>query len=240
MKSFVTNETEFPVRLKSARRKKKLVKKDFEKQLLVLNRKECELFKAKQNLPFIPLEIPYQQGWLRYFVLREDVLRGPNAEFFQTLLAKINTYHYSNTKSFSVKKRKNGKKVWLTTPQDLYQVPLYQFDCPKLGLTVHEKSYFSVVEEWDVSFNRMHRYYKFNESWRFVLRIRPHIITHKKAIDTDLEKELKWIENKITNKHLRSKINKLTTGRGFYKGYYDTNEKPKYKDLNKNKSLKEF
>lgn len=239
MKNFAPNEADFSVRLNSARRKKKLVKKDFEKQLLALNLEERALYEAKRNLPFIPLEKPYQQGWLRYFVLRADVLRSPKADFFQTLLEKINTYQYSNTKSFSIKTRKNGKKVWSATPQDLYLIPIHQFNCPKLGLTDYEKTYFSIVEQWSDSFDRMRQFYKFDDSWRFVLRIRPHIITHKRALDIDLERELKWIQNQITNKHLRAKINKITSGRGRYKGY-DTAEKPKYTDQNKNKSLQDW
>lgn len=239
MKNLALNEADLSVRLKSARRKKKLVKKDFEKQLLALSLEKRALYEARHNLPFILLEKPYQQGWLRYFVLRDDVLRSPNADFFQNLLDKINTYQYSSIKSFSKKTRKNGKKVWLPTTQDLYLVPMHQFHCPNLGLTNDEKTYFSVVEQWSDSFDRMRQFYKFDDSWRFVLRIKPHIITHKKVLDTDLERKIKWIENQITNKHLRPKINKLTTGRSRYKGY-DAAEKSKYIDLNKNKSLQDW
>jgi hypothetical protein len=111
MENFTENDYAFASRFKSARRKKRLVKKDYDKQMHSIYVRERKLIADIRNLPLIPLENPYQQGWVRYFVLREDVLRSPNAAFFQDLLTKINTYHYSNIKSFSTKERKKGKKI---------------------------------------------------------------------------------------------------------------------------------
>ena len=240
MGNFTENDYALASRFKSARRKKRLVKKDFDKQLHAIYVRERKLYNDKRNLPLIPLENPYQQGWVRYFVLREDVLRSPNAEFFQNLLTKINTYKYSNTKSFSRKVRKKGKKSIVEESQELYRVCTYQWNCEKFGLTDKEKAYFTFVVEWSEAFKRFLHYYKFNESWRYVLRVRPHFITHRKAIDEVLESELQGIDNRITNYHLRNKINKLKSGRGKYKGYYDEEEKPKYIDPYKNKSLQEL
>ena len=240
MGNFTENDYAFASRFKSARRKKRLVKKDFDKQLHAIYVRERKLFVDKRNLPLIPLENPYQQGWVRYFVLREDVLRSPNADFFQNLLTKINTYKYSNAKSFSRKVRKKGKKIIVEEHQELYRVCPLHWNCKKFGLTEKEKAYFTFVVEWSEVFKRFLHYYKFNESWRYVLRVRPHFITHRKAIDEVLESELQWIDNRITNYHLRNKINRLKSGRGHYKGYYDEDEKPKYGDPNKNKSLQKL
>lgn len=239
MENFTQNEYAFASRFKSARRKKKLVKKDFEKQLHAIYVRERKLIADKRNLPLLPLENPYQQGWVRYFVLREDVLRSPEAEFFQHLLTKINTYKYSNIKSFSKKVRKKGKKTIVEEHQELYQVCPRQWNCEKFGLTEKEKTYFTYVEEWSETFDRMLRYYKFNQAWRYVLRIRPNIITHKRAIDEVLESELQWIDNRITNYDLRNRINRLKIGFSQYR-YYENDEKSKYIDPNKNKSLQEI
>ncbi len=239
MENFTEDDYALASRFKSARRKKRLVKKDFDKQLHTIYVRERKLFVDKRNLPLIPLENPYQQGWVRYFVLREDVLRSPNADFFQNLLLKINTYKYSNAKSFSAKVRRKGKKIIVEEHQELYRVCTNQWNCKKFGLTEKEKAYFTYVEEWSETFSRMLRYYKFNESWRYVLRVRPNIITHRKAIDEVLEQELKWIDNRITNYDLRNRINRLKIGFSRYR-YYENNEKPKYSDPNKNKSLQEY
>lgn len=59
-------------RLKSKRKKKQLVKKDFEKQLIQLSKLEKELWEKRKNLPLIPLETPYQKRMaaLLYFERR--------------------------------------------------------------------------------------------------------------------------------------------------------------------------
>jgi len=58
----------------------------------------------------VQLEEPYQRGWKRSFILREDVARCHAAEFYAILLAKINTETYSTNKGFTHKKRRRGKK----------------------------------------------------------------------------------------------------------------------------------
>ena len=63
-------------RLKTKRQKKRLVKEDFEKQLIQLNKLQDELWEKKRCLPLVPLAMPYQKGWQRYFVLREDIARS--------------------------------------------------------------------------------------------------------------------------------------------------------------------
>ncbi|MCO6162789.1 hypothetical protein [Flavobacterium sp. NRK F7] len=241
MGNFTENDYAFASRFKSHRRKKRIVKKDFDKQLLSVFERERELFNAKKDLPLVPLEIPYQQGWVRFFVLREDVLRSPQAKFFENLLMKINTYNYSNAKSFSRRVKKKGKRVLVKEHQELYRVYPHQWNCPKFGLTDKEKGYFTYVEKKSTTFGRVrvHSYYVFTESWRYVLRVKPYYVTHRKAIDAEIESELGWIENKIMNFHLRGKIDKLKRGYNRYR-YYDEDEKPRYCNPYKNKSLQEF
>ena len=70
---------EWPCRIKSARRKKRLVKLDFDKRLIRLSKTREELQEQKRNLPIVPLEHPCQRGWKRFFVLRDDMKRGPLA-----------------------------------------------------------------------------------------------------------------------------------------------------------------
>ncbi|MBS1606677.1 MAG: hypothetical protein JST42_28740 [Bacteroidetes bacterium] len=63
-------------RLKTARQKRRAQKADREKQLIRLEKLRTILWRAKQQLPWIPLEEPYQKGWKRFFVMREDVKRS--------------------------------------------------------------------------------------------------------------------------------------------------------------------
>lgn len=99
---------DLPYRLKSARRKKRLVKDAFDKKLIQLDKLQDKLKSQKDALPWIPLEKPCQKGWKRTFVLTAKEKRGPKADFFEALLSKINSpvYHYDET--FRVKKKEEN------------------------------------------------------------------------------------------------------------------------------------
>ncbi|MGY3212657.1 hypothetical protein ACVW2L_001710 [Mucilaginibacter sp. HD30] len=65
------NTHEWPRCIKSARRKRRLVKTDRDKQLIQLDKRRDELWEQKTLLPMVTLEHPYQCGWKRFFVLRK-------------------------------------------------------------------------------------------------------------------------------------------------------------------------
>jgi hypothetical protein len=199
-------------RLKSARRKKQLVKKDFEKQLTQLLKTENKLWKERNNLPFVPLEKPYQKGWERSFFLREDVARLSNSDFYKSLLDKINTYQYSQDKTFKKRKRKYRKYVFHEKPHLLKEFSECEWTSSKLKLSEKEKTLFEKQEVWCIFKKGFKVSYVFKESWRFVLKIKPNIITHKKMIDEILEQELAEIDNYITKNNLRVKMNKIRCG----------------------------
>ena len=73
----------WPYIKKSARRKKRLVKKDVDKQLIRLDKLRHSLTDQIRNLPPIILEKPYQRGWKRLFVLRDDIKRSDKADFIR-------------------------------------------------------------------------------------------------------------------------------------------------------------
>src|SRR5882762_7889462 len=100
---------EWPRCVKSERRKKRLAKTDRDKQLIQLFKRRRELCEQSKLLPLVPLEHPYQRGWKRFFVVRDDVKRSEQAEFYQTLLEKINTTEYHYDKSFKRKKRRKSR-----------------------------------------------------------------------------------------------------------------------------------
>lgn len=90
-------------KLKTARQKKRLRIKDLHKYLRWLHRERSRLWKLQRELPLLPLELPYQKGWKRTFVLRHDVAASEKAPFYQALLNKINTVRYSHDKRFRMK-----------------------------------------------------------------------------------------------------------------------------------------
>lgn len=91
-------------KLKTARQKKRLQKTDFDKQVIQIIKKRDQYCQQRRNLPWIPLEVPYQRGWKRHFVLRADIKRSAMADFYEGLLKHINTIQHSADRSFKTRK----------------------------------------------------------------------------------------------------------------------------------------
>jgi hypothetical protein len=223
-------------RLRSARNKKRSQKKDVEKRLIQLHKQEVKLWTDRRKLPWVLLAEPYQKGWKRFFVLREDVKRTNNAGFYESLLEKINTIQYSKDKGFKVKKRRMRKRVYEVKKQSLREFYEWEWNSPRLQLTENEKAFFYRQETLCSKGKYTCVKYVYAEPWRFVLQIRPHMITHMKMIDEDLEREVQQLKNYVERNYLRHKIIKMTKGRKQnQRKYY--NIKMNYQDRFKNKPL---
>jgi hypothetical protein len=228
---------DWPYRLKSARRKKRLVKKDRDKQLIQLDKRHNLLWKEKQHLPMIPLEHPYQKGWKRIFVLRKDVRQSEKAAFYQGILDKINTVEYNHDISFKKRKRRKWRYHYAERPQTLRLIYDNEWRSNKLKLTEAEQACFFRNEEWSASRSKVVITYMFTDSWRFVLAVKPHIIYEAKMVDELLEQELKAIDNRIDSRYLWPKIHRLTNGRRYSYRSAALFEKPKYINKLKNKPM---
>lgn len=235
MENYTAEEYALCSRFKNKRTKKRLVKEDFEKQLIQLRKLEVALWRKRQELPLIPLAVPYQKGWQRNFVLREDIERSNESSFYKVLLEKINTLQFSSEKSFKRKKKRKRKHVYVEKLQTVKEFSESEWRSSKLTLTEKEKIHFYKIERWCSNCKRFQVYYVFNEPWRYVLRVKPNMITHTKMVDAVLESEIKILDNYITNLNLRYKINKLVDGSSYRWSYYQ-NENPKEKNPIKNKS----
>ena len=218
---------EWPRCIKSARQKKRLVKTDRDKQLIQLDKRRDELWEQKRLLPMIPLEHPYQCGWKRFFVLRDDVKHSPRKDFYEALLPKINTVEYHRDRSFKRKKRRKQLYVYQVKVQMLRELSEHIWDINRINLTEEEKGYFTRIETFDVKTYRTEVKYVFTEPWRYVLKVAPHIVTHTKLMDADIERELSYIDDHINTNHLWPRINLLTRGRSYcWKDEF--NERAKY------------
>jgi hypothetical protein len=228
---------EMPYRLKSARQKRRLVKKDRDKQLIQLDRHQTLLWKQKRELPMMPLAHPYQKGWKRFFVLRKDVQQSAGAGFYQGVLDKINTLEYYHDKSFIQRIRKKGRYHYEVRPQTLRLIYEDEWFGNKLKLTDAEKLCFYRYKGFSEWHGRVIVNYLFAEPWRFVLAVKPHIIYEVKMIDEVLEQEIKAIDNHIENNCLKARIDRLTRGRGRRRWYAAFFDKPKYINKLKNKPM---
>jgi len=196
-------------RIRTARHKKRMQFKDFDKHLIQLSREERELRKQKNNLGWEPLTPPVQKGWKRYFVLRDDVARSKQAVFFENILKKINTCDWSYRRDFLVKRRRFGRKIYVVKGQQLLQPDWYHFG--KLEFADAEKQCFHEV--WKMDWRRQPvKHYAFNEPWRFTLRTRPNMVDKVRKRDEVIERRIQEIDRYLEQNDLRKRQSKLLSG----------------------------
>ncbi|HTJ14058.1 MAG TPA: hypothetical protein VL547_18600 [Dinghuibacter sp.] len=189
---------------RSARQRTRRKQKDFEKQMIRLDKRQKSLWKKRQSLGWEPLHPPVMRGWKRSFVLREDVASSPRAAFFEGILQKINTTQYSHRKDFTVKKRYRRKKIRVEREQRLLSPPTYYMR--RLQLTREEWTYFEYKEAWNLKDKRKDRWYEFTEPWRYVLRVEKNMIAQVRIRDEALEAEIDRLGKDIERQCLRPAI----------------------------------
>ena len=221
-------------RLRSARTRKRTAKEDQEKYLRKLYTLEGEIREQLWNLPWVPLAHPYISGWHRLYVLRPDVQRSKHAAFFETLLSKINHVQFSRDKDFRTKKRYRRKYRRVPVLQPLKEIDEFEWNSSKCRLTQKEKQFFFPKYSWCKCSKRYITKYVFSEPWRFVLVVRPRMITKVKMTDATLESSRQLLENHIRSHHLKYKMIRLVQG---YKQSSTWGKRPRVSDPFKNKSL---
>jgi hypothetical protein len=195
-------------RLRSSRSKKRMQHEDRERTLLRLHRERSDLYKQQRNLGWMELDPPVMRGWKRYFVLRDDVAKSKHAQFFQKMLDKINTIQINDKKSFTAKKRKYGKKIQVERIQKLVEPDIHRFK--RMNFSDREAQFFSEMILRDNG--RIRRKFVFVEPWRFVLRIRPNLITKTRVRDEAIEKRIHEINTFLKQRELEGKLDHLLYG----------------------------
>lgn len=209
------NDNLLSYRLRNLRSRKRTIKKDVEKQIRKKYQRSNELWEIKRNIPWIPLEQPYQRGFVRFFTVREDVMRSKDGDFFDGILKKINTYMYSESRQFLKKKKKSGRRIYVEREQKLKQISSFSWNDPKFGLTPREREYFLKQEEYCPFRKQYVPYYEFIEPWRFTLRIRPNMITHYKPVDFELEKESAELDSYLRQYKIDGIVHKTIYGKSY-------------------------
>jgi hypothetical protein len=222
-------------RLKTKRRKKRLVKWDHDKHLLEIHRLQKKIWKKQQDLGYEELKPPIQRGWERIFVLREDLARTDKAEFFQGILERINTRQCSHRKDFKKKRKRRGRKVDVEREQFLRRLSEWEFN--KAKFTENELAYFTEVDEFDPWTKKTFKRYSFTEPWRFVLKIRPDMITHRRIIDPGLERMESELQQYLERNGYNYRLSKLLHGWHRYCWRDNNSGKKKYENPWKNQPL---
>jgi hypothetical protein len=219
-------------RHRSVRRRKRHIQTDREKQLIRLRKELRILWRQRRAIEPVPLEKPYQDGWVRCYMLSEEMKRHPHAALFEGVLKHINTYEYCKHRQFLVKKgKKNRKANYLRVPQQLKSIGEAQFHDPKLNLSPAEKVLFVPVEKWHSGYRRMRIRYVFADPWKFRLIVRPYMVTERFPINSELESRIQAIEDYFEQNNIplwvsSSKCDRITnyhsTGRNFNELKYMT------------------
>lgn len=228
---------EWPRCIKSARRKKRLVKVNLDKQLISLSKTREHLWQQQWDLPMVPLAHPYQRGWKRLFVLRDDIRRLPKADFYEALLQKINTVHYHHDRAFKLKKRRKRRYGYEVKKQELREIDAYEWDNNRLKLSQEERTCFTRVEFMNTTYRRMEIKYVITDPWRFMLKVMPHVLTRVKLHDEVLQQEIAAIDSYIDHHFFEPRIHRLTNGRRRYRW---KNEYERLKYINKLRNIPRY
>ncbi len=199
-------------RIRSPRSRKHAVREDRIKQLISLQREERYLDKLNRELGFEPLDPPIQRGFERTYALREDVARSVEGPFYQGILNRINTKQYHPYRHFKQKKNRKGRKIYVPIEQSLQQPEPCSFR--KLAFTEKEAACFELYPFYAKGRVTPDWYYRFREAWRFVLKVRPHMIDKRKVESVWIESREQEIENYLRGGRLRCKLARLKSWRG--------------------------
>jgi len=213
-------------KLKTSRQKKRTVRTANEKMLLRLHRERRQIWEQQRGLGYMTIDPPIVQGWKRYFVLREDVARSKNADFYQGILDKINTVQYCNRKDFKRRGRIRKQKTWKPIEQTVL-LPGY-FEFKKLNFSEKEEALFEERQVRHKYRNELVTVMSFKEQWRFVFRVRQHLITKVKVIDAELERREKEIDDILERTNKGDELKRLLGRSVNNKKRWNDNPKAKY------------
>jgi len=151
-----------------------------DKRLLRLERELQRLRRAQWHAPIVPLERPYQNGWVKSFRLREDAGHHPERVVFAVLLKAVNHRIISRRRDFLDR---------AGNPMVLRPRVLTAWEWRKLAWPARYQRLFAHGNWADESVHgwkrRLWRYrkmgYKLMSTWWLEEQVQPHFITHQRV-----------------------------------------------------------
>ena len=193
------------------RRQIRLNKFKEEKEIISMWVKHMKLLQSKRNnVTIVELPKPIRKGYVRFFILREDVAKSDDASFYRRFLPLIQSKQYAPDKKFERKEYPSKKMVAMTHEVQ----PIEHKKWNELNFTPKQAALFEKTWIYISNFNgkvlKTGRYvYVFKKPWMFVSKIEPHYVTHKVLIDPDLESQIQELSNKIDRNNLGPKAAKV-------------------------------
>ncbi len=189
-------------------------KKD--KSIIAYVRELDKLHKITREAPVVPLAEPYQNGWTKYLVLRDDYTRRDDAHVFQNIIKTIGEEVFCRKMNFL---DRNGKEYG----------PLLRIvgknEWEMLGWTAQYKKHF------EYGIHRRTRYFGMTwsdtmEGWKMVKpyflveAIKPHFITHTKTIYPEVEARIAFIKKKFERNQLWRRFDHIKGRKRISRDYF--------------------
>lgn len=183
-------------------------KDEFDKKVRRASKRINELWKLKNSIPLEPLPQPVQRGFVKTFVLRDDIARRRDAHDFKRILSEINAQVYCKTPDFKVTKWKTGQKV------DMQHTVGYisEHRWEKLDWPSHFKKHFIFTTRHRTSpsgFTFTYKGWFFKNEYYFASKVEPHFVTHRRPVNVDIEREKAELEAFMNNNHGWERLSKL-------------------------------
>ncbi len=188
-----------------------------DKHLLRLERELTRLRKAKWNAPIIPLEHPYQRGWVKTFKLRDDALHHPEVKVFRAVLLVVNQKVTSRNRDFV---HKNGgphvlrpriipvcewvRRPWPFSHQRLFAYGQWELEEIYLWTTHQQRNWI--------------RGFRLMRTWWLEKIVGPLMITHQKVDLPEVRSRIAEIEAHFTARLGRERLSHLHGRRSSWRG----------------------
>lgn len=171
-----------------------------DKALLRLERELNRLCRAQWHAPVVPLERPYQSGWIKSFGLREDALHHPDIAVFRGVLAVVDRQIRSRNRDFL---DRTGQPIVLR-PRilDLREWRKLAWPFRYQRLFAHGNWPDDHFPTWAQRVWRHRKMgFKLMSTWWLMEQVRPCLITHQRVDLPDVRSRIAEIEN-----HLRHRL----------------------------------
>lgn len=191
-----------------------------DKRLLALERELNRLHRAHYHVPIIPLERPYQRGWVKFYVLEERVRRRPDASLFGAILQAVNQRVYCRERNFI---NRGGQPVVLRPRV----IPGREW--LKLAWPASHQRYFGYgcwrLEDrpWTPVKYRPHIIgFKLFQFWWLREEIQPHLITHQRVDLPEVRSRIAEIETLFNESNGRARLDWLHGHSRWWRRYQST------------------
>jgi len=157
--------------------------------------------KRKDRGQYVDVE-PYQSGWIRYYVPRQDIKNRTDIRYIKQALDLINSVVRSGREDFTYK---NTKGVYKPISQKLKSISEKKWE----SLSPNVKKLFVYREYRNEWTKKTYFAYGFKFEWYFEFEVEPCIITQQWLPDSDWETYVAELNHRIERNNLWPQINKM-------------------------------